>query len=394
MSSQSKFLKQLDDVRFNNKSPYSILNCDSLRSRIAPFCSSNFTVIGGSTGVGLSAFMAENAVMNLLKLDSLIAENGGEVPTDAIIIQYFALGKTELEVVLEFACLYIKHRYKMAITPSDIRGDYNATIPLYDDSVFTNSGMNEEDIQQAQQKVNEVLTAIDEAIDWVGAMVDHGFLTINAGAYNPSDIINTVFRKYDGLYGAMDKDDEVFELKDEYLHSQFVVFIDGMINLMNDVQGHGVVTGADLHKLMLDKIKYIRFMLHSSVIVSIPTEIKYARSYKDTEPVCKHLGDYGIACNTGIILYDPIAEKHKGLLPKDEENDNLLAASTKETTKTYLDEQGNNYLRYWFLVRNTTGPSNAKQKTAFCPGTGAFKEIPKDVLLTKVAEVKNYIIKL
>lgn len=379
--SNTKYLNQLDAIRYKNKAPYTFLSCARLQTLVAPFAPKNFSVVGGSTGIGLTSFIDGNIVKNLMLLESQDFVN-------PIAIHYFTLGRTELDAVLRLASQYITYKFKIALSPSDIRCDKNKSKDIYN----VPTGLTEAQTLKYEENIEFCKNCIEIAIDWVSEMIASGHLVIHSGNYSPSQILNEMNRCY-SEYGELDTDSNKYTPIEEYHNLLVQVVIDGLVNLQPDSLGHGLVVDRELHVLMNDSIKKMRMVYGTAVLISIPTDIKWARSYKDTEPVCKHLGIYGISCDTGLIIYDPVTEKHKGLLPKEaSDSDDLLSDTDKGGIKAYSDSKGNNYLRYWFLVRNTTGPSNAKQKVVFYPGIGIYKEVPDNIEFNVVEDIKKFLI--
>ncbi len=302
-----------------------------------------FTVIGGGPSSGRTSFIDSVYVMNVL----LQWYSSEERPP--LKIFYFSMVDTHMRKFQSLLCSYLMMTENIRMDIPTLNGQPGRLFDL--------------------DKNPAALMAVEDASSFFEELETNETLEIIDGPKAPSEIFNTIVTYMEEI-GHNDPS-EPYELNDDNEDSLVMLIIDSTDSLSPEFDGYGRGNKKELDSKLLKYIEILNTRFKTNVIASVSTDVGYVKSVKDTVPNIKHLGIYGKNCHIGTVLYNPILEKTiKFLLPNDEPD-------------AYISN-GRNVLRFWFVVRNTTGADAVRQRLLLLPGSAYCVEHPVDE--TRVTE--------
>jgi hypothetical protein len=295
---------------------------------------SQITIVSGMPSSGLSSFVDQNYVISIL----LQWYNTPEDKRPPLKIFYFSMKTPAIKRIQLLLCNYLKLVYGIHVDLPTLNSQAGKLYNIDDDQVLQDS--------------------IDEAELFFDEVFDEEVLTVIGGQKTPTDIYNEVVR-YAHLKG--DKTSEkAFEYKEEYHNLTTIVVVDATDYLLEDREGHGSVSGADLDDKFQRYLRELKSTYLISPVIIVPSSLGYVRSVKDTEPHFKHLGSYGKIADKGICIYNSVAEKNVKFYDADE--------------TLYVTARGNTLMRTWHVVKNEDGIESVYNRLLFLPGTGYMVE--------------------
>lgn len=311
-----------------------------------------YTAIAGMPASGTTSFMDQNYVMNVL-IQWYFTDFEDR---DPLHIKYYSLKINELKKLQQFVCLYIKLVHGLVI---DIPTLNNQPGKLYNisDKLNDPSGKFKAALKDAGKFFDEVL--------------NEGVLEIHTGAVSASGI-------YSAMTDHMDKmgsyDSGVYTLHDANIDSINMVAVDSVENLSKESDGFNAPNLNDSFEKLDSFLGKLSSTYGVNCNATVPAQVGYIRTPKDSEPFTRQLGYFGKNCNRGVVMYNPVQEGNKRLY---------------EDSEVFIgDRSGAILMRYWFVVRNEDGVDSACDRTLFLPGVGYHLEYDKkqDISDNKVTE--------
>lgn len=308
----------------------------NLNKVIGNISSNMYTAIGGLPGAGVTSFIDLNYVMSPI-LQWYI--NNDHQKRDLKII-YFSTISGELKKIEQLICLFSKLVFGVHL---DIPTLHSKPGRLYN--------LNEE--PAAIEALTYARTFFHEILD--------NQLSIISGELSPTSIHNKIL----DVLGALDRET-----------TDVMVIIDSVQYLKDDIEKFGTVTGRELDKKMDYMIKEMVDKQAISITIAVPIRSSALRLVKDTEPHYSQLREYSANCDRGLIIYNPIAEKHPNYM---------------QDSKKFISASGLNTLRTWTVVRNTEGKELVSFPILFLPGTGFMLELDSMNDIMDFGDVKTYL---
>jgi len=340
------------NITANNKG-YGFPLMPKLNSAIGNIQSAQVHTISGMASSGVTSFIDQNYVMSVL----LQWYNTKPEDRNPLKIFYYSMKDTELKKLQLLLCNYLKLVEGLRTDVPTLNSQVGR---LYD--IETDKALN---------------PAIDSAGVFFDEVIDDEILVIKDGQYKPTEIYNDVmdFIKTTGEVSS----DKAFEFDEEFKNQLILVIVDPVDYLADDVNGFGTVTGADLDEKFQYYIRDLKVNYGVSFVLSVPSNIGYIRSPKDTEPKFRHLGSYGGITDRGICIYNSISEGNVKFYDGDAD--------------IYTSPKGNILMRTWHVVRNTDGIDSRLGKLLFLPGTSYMVEKSKDDKIEDLDDVLDILSK-
>lgn len=296
-----------------------------------------FTVVGGGPSSGRTSFVDSVYIMNVLLQWYSLKDR------PPLKIFYFSMNDNPVKKLQSFLCSYLMMTENIRMDIPTLNGQPNRLLNIDEDEI---SRMAIEDSQVFFDELEE-----EEILEIIGE------------PQPPSNIFNLV-TEYMKTIGT-DEKGKPYELDEEYKNGLVMVIVDSSDNMIPEYDGYGRGNKNDLNNKLIGHIEVLTSRYEVNVTVIAPTDTGFIRMPRDSFPHIKHLGVFGRKCHIGTVLYNPILEKTiKFLLPNDE-------------PMAYISN-GKNVLRFWFVVRNTSGADAVRQRYLLLPGSSYCVEHPLD----------------
>lgn len=306
----------------------------TLNQTVGNLTSGLYTVVAGLPGAGVTSFVDQNYVLGPL----LQWYNDTNVHKRDIKILYFSTITGEIKKIQQLICLFSRLIHGIHV---DIPTLNSKPGRLYD--------LTEEEAVIDSLKIAKVF--FDDVLDQQ--------LTVVTGQLSPTQIHNRILDELD----KVDRD-----------NTDFMVVVDSSTHLKDDMEKFGTVTGKELDKKMdryIEELTRKEDIIFTMLVHISPSLLRHT---KETEPHYSQLGAYITNCSRGIIIYNPLAEKHPNYI---------------QDSKKFVNHNGLNTLRTWTVVRNTEGKELVERPLLFLPGTGFMVEIDRITDITEFEDVKE-----
>lgn len=305
-----------------------------LNKIIGNISSGLYTAIGGLPGSGLTSFVDQNYVMGPL-LQWYTDTNPDKKD---LKILYFSTNQGEIKKIQQLICLFSRLLHGIHVDIPTLNSKPGRLYDLRNEEVVIDS------LKIAQGFFDDVLEQQ---------------LMIIPGEFSPTIIHNKVLE----LIDTVDID-----------HTNIMVVLDSTTYLKDDVEKFGTITGKELDKKMDSLIKDLTYRNDITFTVTVPIKPSIVRHVKETEPHYSQLSHYVTNCHRGIVLYNPLVEKHPNYL---------------QDQKKFINHNGINTLRTWTVVRNTEGKEAVEKPLLLLPGTGFMLEIDSTSDVSDFEDVKE-----
>ncbi len=285
-----------------------------------------FTVLGGLPSAGTTSFMDQNYVLNPL-YNWFAAEEDYNLK-----VLYFSFKNETPRKLKTFLCNYSMLFHKLRIDINTLESGRGRRF-----------NMDESDV---------ALAVLDKSKDFYNAALQNEHLNLYSGRYTPESFYNQVTSLLHEM-GSFD-DDGNFEFTDA--STTVIIAIDNADVIEADEHLKGRISKKELHRRLLEYIEELKTKYGVSIVANILIDRSRIHLTKDTIPKYNQLGEWGVFADVGSIIYAPIKE------------DTVKVVAPGDDASNYIIN-GVDYLRYWYVVKNSLGPEAEKGRFLFAGGS-------------------------